>query len=118
MPVYSEDRVRRLRMVLWIVVVIGGLVAVLAVLTIAAGDHPEAGVVAVVVAGVLLGSSGTALRVLPDRERPAKIASVVTGVLCAVCGVLSGSVAAFLLIVVGLGLLLLALLPDVPEGAA
>jgi drug/metabolite transporter (DMT)-like permease len=117
MPVYSEDRTGRLRMILWIVLVIGVLIAVLAVLTVAAGEHREAGVVAVVIAGLLLGSSGTALRLLPDAERPAKIASVITGVLCLVCGVLSGSWVAFLLLVIGLGLLFLALLPDEPQGA-
>jgi hypothetical protein len=117
MPVYSEDRVGRLRMVLWIVVGFGGLVAILALLTVAAGKHREAGVVGVVVAVLLLGSSGTALRLLPEAERPAKVATVVTGVLCMVCGVLSGSWIAFVLLLVGLGLLFLALLPDEPEGA-
>jgi ABC-type Fe3+-siderophore transport system permease subunit len=112
MPVYSEDRTGRLRMVLWIVLVIGALVALLAVVTVAQGEHRGAGVVAVVIAGLLIGSSGTALRLLPDAERPAKIAAVVTGVLCLVCGVASGSVVAFLLLVIGLGLLFLALLPD------
>jgi hypothetical protein len=115
--VYSEDRVGRLRMVLWIVFAIGVFVAVLAVLTFATGGHRSAGVAGVVVAGLLLGSSGTALRVLPDGERPAKIASVVTGVLCMVSGVLSGSWVAFLLLLVGLGLVFLALIPDEPEGA-
>ncbi len=112
MPVYSEDRVGRLRMVLWIVVVIGGLVALLAVLTVASGEHRGAGVFAVVVAGVLLGSSGTALRLLREAERPAKVATVATGVLCLLCGVVSGSWVAFLLLLIGLGLLFLALLPD------
>jgi hypothetical protein len=118
MPVYSEDRVRRLRMVLWVVVAIGVLVALLAVLTIAAGDHPDAGVVGVVVAGVLLCSSGAALRLLPDAERPAKIAAVVTGLLCMVAGVLSGSWVAFLLLLTGLGVIFLALIPDEVEGAS
>ena len=117
MRVYSEDRVRRLRMVLWIVFAIGVFVAVLAVLTFAAGGHRNAGVAAVVVAGLLLGSSGTALRLLPDAARPAKIAAVATGVLCVVSGVVSGSWVAFLLLLVGLGLIFLALIPDVPEGA-
>jgi hypothetical protein len=117
MRVYSEDRVRRLRMVLWIVFAIGVFVAVLAVLTFAAGGHRNAGVAAVVVAGLLLGSSGTALRLLPDAARSAKIAAVATGVLCIVSGVLSGSWVAFLLLLVGLGLIFLALIPDVPEGA-
>jgi len=118
MPVYSEDRVGRLRMVLWIVVGIGALVALLAVLTVAAGEHRNAGVFGVVVAGLLLGSSGTTLRLLPDAERPAKIAAVVTGVLCMFSGVVSGSWVAFLLLLIGLGLIFLALLPDEPEGGS
>jgi hypothetical protein len=116
MAVYSEDRVGRLRMVLWVVVVIGALVALLAVLTVTGGEHRTAGVVGIVVAGVLLGSSGTTLRLLPDAGRPAKIATVVTGVLCMAAGVVSGSLVAFLLLLIGLGLLFLALLPDDPEG--
>jgi hypothetical protein len=116
MRVYSEDRVRRLRTVLWIVAGIGVLVALLAVLTFAAGESKSNGVVVVVVAGILLGSSGTALRLLPEGERPAKIAAVVTGVLCMVSGALSGSWVAFLLLLIGLGLVFLALIPDEVEG--
>jgi hypothetical protein len=118
MRVYSEDRVRRLRTVLWIVAAVGVFVALLAVLTFSAGGHQSAGIAAVVVAGLLLGSSGTALRLLPAAERPAKIATVVTGVLCMVSGVLSGSWVAFLLLLVGLGLVFLALIPDDPEGVS
>jgi drug/metabolite transporter (DMT)-like permease len=118
MPVYSEDRVHRLRMVLWVVFAIGVFVAVLAALTFAAGEHPDAGVAAAVVASLLLGSSATALRLLPAAERPAKIAAIVTGVLSMVSGVLSGSWVAFLLLLVGLGLVFLALLPDAPEGVS
>jgi len=118
MRVYSEDRVHRLRMVLWVVFAIGVLVAVLAALTFAAGAHRDAGVAATIVAVLLLGSSAMALRLLPAAERPAKIAAIVTGVLCMVSGVLSGSWVAFLLLLVGLGLVFLALLPDAPEGAS
>jgi drug/metabolite transporter (DMT)-like permease len=118
MRVYSEDRVRRLRMVLRIVAGIGVFVGVLAVLTFASGGHRSAGVAAVVVAGLLIGSSVTALRLLPDAERPARVASIVTGALCMVSGVLSGSWVAFLLLLVGLGLVFLALIPDDPEGVA
>jgi hypothetical protein len=118
MPVYSEDRVTRLRLVLWVVVGVGVLVALLAALTLADGKHPAAGVVALVIAAALLGSSGWTLRLLPAGERPAKIAAVATGVLCLVCGLLAGSWVAFVLLVVGLGVLFLALLPDDPEGGA
>jgi hypothetical protein len=59
----------------------------------------------------------TALRLLPEAERPAKTAAVATGILCMVAGLASGSWVAFLLLLVGLGLLFLALLPDDPEHA-
>jgi hypothetical protein len=117
MPVYSGDRVRRLRMVLWIVAGIGVFVGLLAVVTLVEGDHNGAGVAGLVVTVLLLGSSGTTLRLLPDAERPAKVATVVTGALCLVSGVVSGSWVAFLLLLMGLGLVFLALIPDEPEGA-
>jgi len=111
--VYSEDRVVRLRWVLAVVIAIAVLAAVLAVFILIDGDHLAAGIFAMVVAGLLLGAGGTALRLLPDGGRPAKIASVVTGVLCLVSGIgLAGTWLAFLLPLMGLGLLFLALLPD------
>jgi drug/metabolite transporter (DMT)-like permease len=115
MSVYSEDRVRRLRIVLWVVVALGVLIAPLAALTLASDEHRGAGVAGVVVAALVLGSSGTALRLLSDPERPAKVAAIATGVLCVVAAVLSGGVFAFLLLPVGLGVLFLALLPDESE---
>jgi hypothetical protein len=113
--VFSPDRVSRLRMVVWIVAAIGALVALLALLTLTSGDDRAAGVAPAVVAVVLLGSSGTALRLLREAERPAKLAAIATGALCVVSGVLSGSWLAFLLLLVGLVLVFLALLPDEPE---
>jgi drug/metabolite transporter (DMT)-like permease len=113
MAVYSPDRVNRLRMVLGIVVAAGVLTAILAAFILANGDHRAAGVLAMVVAGLLLGSGGSALRLLGDAGRPAKIATIVTGVLCLLSGVgLAGTWLAFLLPLLGLGLLFLALLPD------
>ena len=118
MAVYSEDRVGRLRLVLAVVVAIGVLAAVLAAFILADGEHRAAGVFAMVVAGLLLGAAGTALRLLPEAGRPAKIASVVTGVLCLLSGIgLAGTWLAFLLPLMGLGLLFLALLPDDVEDA-
>jgi drug/metabolite transporter (DMT)-like permease len=113
--VYTEDRVRRLRLILWVVVVIGVLVAVLAVLTVAAPEHRVAGAVGLVAAALLLASSGTALRLLADAERPAKVAAVTSGALCIVAALLSGGVFAFLLLPVGLGVVFLAVLPDERE---
>ena len=116
MPVYSPDRVSRLRLVLAIVVAMAVLVAVLAALILVAGDSPGAGVFALVVAGVLLGAGVWALRQLGDAGRQAKVATVVTGVLCVLSGLaLAGTWMAFLLPLVGLGLLFLALIPDDPD---
>ena len=118
MPVYSPDRVSRLRLVLAIVVALAVLVGVLAALILVSGDSRGAGVIALVVAGVLLGAGGWALRLLGDAGRPAKIATVVTGVLCLLSGLaLAGTWLAFLLPLIGLGLIFLALIPDDPDGA-
>ncbi|QIG43694.1 hypothetical protein G5V58_13820 [Nocardioides anomalus] len=115
-PVYSLDRVRRLRLVLLIVAALAVVIAVLAAFILARGDNRSAGAVAVVVAGLLLGATGAALRLLPDRGRPAKIATVVTAVVCVLSGVgLAGTWLAFLLPLLGLGLLFLALIADEPE---
>src|SRR4051794_19224402 len=116
MPVYSEDRVRRLRMVLGIVAAIAVLTAVFAAFILAGDDHRTAGAFAMVVAGLLLGSAGAALRLLTEAGRSAKIATVVTGVLCVLSGLaLAGSWLAFLLPLIGLALLFLALIPDEVE---
>jgi drug/metabolite transporter (DMT)-like permease len=113
MAVYSPDRVNRLRLVLAIVIAVAVLTAVLAAFILANGDHRAAGVFAMVVAGLLLGAGGSALKLLRDAGRPAKVATVVTGVLCLLSGVgLAGTWLAFLLPLMGLGLLFLALLPD------
>jgi hypothetical protein len=103
-------------MVLVIVLVVAVLTAGLAAFILANGDHRAAGVLAMVVAGLLLGAGGSALRLLGAAARPAKIATVVTGVLCLLSGVaLAGTWLAFLLPLMGLGLLFLALLPDEVE---
>jgi drug/metabolite transporter (DMT)-like permease len=114
MAVYSPDRVSRLRMVLGIVVALAVLTALFAAFLLAGGDHRSAGELAMVVAGVLLGAGGSALKLLGgEAGQPAKIASVVTGVLCLLSGIaLAGSWLAFLLPLMGVGILLLALLPD------
>ena len=116
MAVYSQDRVNRLRMVLGIVIAVAVLTAVLAAFILANGDNRAAGVLAMVVAGLLLGAGGSALKLLGDAGRPAKIATVVTGVLCLLSGLgLAGTWLAFLLPLMGLGLLFLALIPDEVE---
>jgi len=115
MTVYSSDRVGRLRLVLAIVVAIAVLVAVLAAFVLASGDR-TAGLVALVVAGLLLGASGAALKLLGEAGRGAKIATVATGVVCVLSGlVLVGTWLALLLPLLGLGVLFLALIPDDPE---
>jgi drug/metabolite transporter (DMT)-like permease len=116
MAVYSQDRVNRLRMVLGIVVAIAVLTAILAAFILANGDNRAAGVLAMVVAGLLLGAGGSAYKLLADAGRPAKIATIVTGVLCLLSGLaLAGSWLALLLPLLGLGLLFLALIADEVE---
>jgi hypothetical protein len=116
MAVYSSDRVARLRLVLAIVLALAVLVALLAAFVLASGDDRAGGVFALVVAGCLLGAGGSALRLLGEAGRGARIATVTTGVLCVLSGLaLAGSWLAFLLPLVGLGLLFLALIPDDPE---
>ena len=116
MTVYTQDRVRRLRLVLAIVLALAALVAALAVWILVDGEHRPAGVVAAVAAALLLGSSATALWLLQAGGGSARAATVTTGVLCLLSGIgLAGSWLAFLLPLVGLGLLFLALLPDDPD---
>jgi hypothetical protein len=119
MPVYSPDRVTRLRLVLAIVVAIAVLLAIFAAFILAGNEgHRPAGVFAMVVAGILLGAGGCALKLLGTAGRPAKIATIVTGLLCLLSGLgLAGTWLAFLLPLIGLGLLFLALIPDDPEAA-
>jgi len=118
MAVYSSDRVSRLRLVLAIVVAVAVLVVILAAFILASGDDRAAGVFAMIVAALLLGASGAALKLLGEAGRGAKIATVTTGVLSVLSGLaLAGTWLAFLLPLVGLGLLFLALIPDDPEAA-
>ena len=115
-PVYSEDRVRRLRMVLCVVLGLGVLTVVFAAVVLADADRRAAGAFALAVGAVLVAASGTALRLLPARERPAKVATVATGVLCVLAGLaLAGTWLAFLLPLLGLGVLFLALVADEPQ---
>ena len=116
--VYSEDRVHRLRMVLWVVVaflVVFGLLGV-GILVGQDEDFRFAGALAVVSAAVLLGVAGATLRVLPTRTRTVKLGAVTTGVLVLVVGVLLITVVVgWLLVLFGIAILLLALLPDDPD---
>src|SRR3954452_18794266 len=118
MAVYSSDRVARVRLVLASVHALAGVVALLAAFVLASGDDRAAGVFALVVAGLLLGAGGSAVRLLGQARLRARISTVTTGVLCVLSGLaLAGSLLAFLLPLVGLGLLFLALIPDDPEAA-
>jgi drug/metabolite transporter (DMT)-like permease len=114
--VYSQDRVNRQRMVLGIVIAVAALTALFAAFILATGEHRGAGVLAMVVAGLLLGAAGSAFKLLREAGRPAKIATIVTAVLCLLSGLaLAGSWLAFLLPLMGLGLLFLALISDEVE---
>jgi uncharacterized membrane protein HdeD (DUF308 family) len=118
MSVYSQDRVFRLRLVLFVVVALGAVTVVFAT-DMLLGDADAPAVVAMVVGLLLLGSGITAVLLLRDARRPAKIATVVAGVVCLLSGlVLAGTWLAFVLPLVGLGLLFLALIADDPEAVA
>ena len=121
-PVYTADRVKRLRTVLWVVVGAGGLLLLLAfyilvaLLPDAAGDENLGSALFVVtVAGVALLSSGfISMRMLPGPRKPAKASLVGTGITLIVVGILMNGTAiiGFVLPMLGLVVLLLALLPD------
>ncbi len=116
MPAYSPDRVTRLRLVLAVVVALGAVVMLLAALILWDDPTDPGGIVASTLAVLLLASGGVTFLLLNDAERPAKVGTVVTGVLCLLSGVgLAGTWLAFMLPVVGLGLLFLALIPDDPK---
>ena len=103
-------------MVLGIVIAAAAITLAFAAFILASGEHRAAGVLALVVGGMLLGAAGSAFKLLGDAGRPAKIATVVTGVLCLLSGLaLAGSWLAFLLPLMGLGLLFLALISDEVE---
>ena len=119
-PVFSEDRVRRLRTVLWVVVGFAVVLVLLDVATVASVglDEDGAGAFAALLAGVaavLLAAGGLALRLLPRRDRVAKRAAVGTGVaVLALALPMAVTWAGFVMVPIGLVVLFLALLAD-PE---
>jgi hypothetical protein len=113
MPVYSPDRVTRLRLVLVVVCALGTLLMLLAATILFDDATDPAGIAGSTVAVLLLVSGGVTFLLLNDAERPGKIGAIVTGVLCLLSALaLAGSWLAFLLPLVGLGLVFLALIPD------
>jgi hypothetical protein len=117
MAVYSQDRVRRLRILLLLVVTVAAVLALLAVWELVANGTEEGGVASLVAAALLLGSGGSAVILLREAEKPARVACLVTGGLCVLAAIgAAGSWLSLLFPVLGLGLLFLALIPD-PEQA-
>lgn len=117
--VYSHDRVRRLRVVVWVALVVGVLLGGLAAWILAGvlPDDPDAltyAVMLTVATTAVLGSSATALRLLPTRTVQARRACVATGVVLVPCSFLLGPLG-FVSILLGLSLLFLALIADDPD---
>jgi hypothetical protein len=119
--VYSADRISRLRMVLWVVAGVGVLLALTAIYTVVALVPDDdslvvVGVVLALAATSLLGTTGIAVRVLPERGRPARRACVAIGLLLVAFGVVMSSIwIGVVMLLLGLVVLFLALLSDDPE---
>lgn len=113
--VFGEDRVRRLRWVVTVVLAVVGLLALLSALVLARGGDGAtlAGLIGLGCALVVGAAGGTALRLLPEAGRPAKRACVATALLTIVAGILLlGTWLAFVLPLTGVGLLFLTLVED------
>lgn len=116
--IYSEDRERRLRLVLGAVVAFGVLLALLGLYAAlgSGGEYTRFGTALVIAAALVLTSGVVALRSLPSRGRNAKTATVVTGVLVLVVGMgLAPNFLGVVVIVLAIAVLLLALLKDDPD---
>jgi hypothetical protein len=117
--VYSEDRERRLRWVLYVLGFVSGVTAIFGVLVAMAKDGADRGpgIFVTVTGAVLLVLCLASLRVLPTRAQPAKRMAVTTGAVTLVASLLlAGTWAAYLLPVLALVLLFLALIADDPQG--
>jgi hypothetical protein len=116
MAVYSEDRARRLRILLLSVVALAGILAAFAVISLVAQGVDGPRVASLVAAGLLVASGASAVLLLKEAETPAKVGTLVTGGLCVLAGIASaGSWLSLVLPLLGLGLLFLALVADTPE---
>lgn len=116
--IYSADRERRLRLVVRVVFVLGVLLAALAAYAVGVvgGDNRPFGVAVGAVAALLLAASGLALKVLPERDRTARLASVATGMVTLLAGLfLAKTFLGVVVIVLAIAVLVLALLRDDPD---
>lgn len=120
-PIYTEDRVKRIRTVLWIVVGVGVLLALLVVYTLIVlvpgsrvdENYAPFALVVAVVAVAVLGSSAISMRLLLGPRRQAKAALAGTGGALILSGILLSSVViGYVMPLPGLAVLFPALLPD------
>jgi hypothetical protein len=110
--VLSDERAKGIRRLLYVILAFTVVLVLLAV-PLLLGDYEVYGVIVVVVAVVLAGSSGLALRAIRDRAANARRLSVVTGVLLVVLSVPLMPIWVGLLTVVGgIGLLVVVLAPE------
>ena len=122
-PTYEPARVRQLRILLWVVVGVGALLAVLALGFLLGGSDPVLVLLVVVAPAVLmLGLGAKSLQLLGRGEPRARSWVVATGGVVVLVGLLlSRTGPALLLAVVGILLLLVAALPGRdagPDGAS
>jgi hypothetical protein len=114
--VYSEDRTRRLRMVVWVVVVLSGLLALVSFLGLFSDETRGYAVVWTVLSLALTGIGAFALRELAARGPSAKRACLATGFGAVLIGiVLINSILALPLPLIGFGLIVLTLVRDEPD---
>jgi hypothetical protein len=115
MAVYTPDRVRRLRILLLIVVAVAAVLALLSLVQLADGGAGKGGLASLVAAALLLGAGSSAVILLREADKPARVACLATGGLCILAAIgAAGSWLSLLFPVLGLGLLFLALVSD-PE---
>jgi hypothetical protein len=114
--VYSQDRVRRLRLVLAVGVIAGGLLALLGVASVASdADLRRVGLAVCAIGLVVLGLAVATLRSLAARDARARTLATVTGAVTLVSGFFfARNILGFAMIVLGLTVLVLARLRDDP----
>ena len=114
--IYSPGRAQQLRYLLWAGVILGAAFLGLAVFALFVGGSVRFALFVAVPALLLLPSSMLTLRAMQERGRPARVGSILTGLLLVVVGLfLASAVVGILPSIVGVLLLLLALLPDVGD---
>ena len=114
--VYSVDRVRRLRVVLWLTLALGVFISVLEVGALGDADvDQQLTRIALGIYVVVAVLSAASLWLLARRDVVTRLSATCTGTFLAIVGVLTiAALVGWLSLLLGLGLLALAVLPDDP----